>query len=923
MFQKSRMATAITIALASSAVLAMAPSQALAEDSMEEVVITGSRIARSGTETPTPMTTLDAESLKISADTSIAKSLLDLPQTGNIAGFNNNNSNFEPHSTGIATVDLRNLDPKRTLVLVNGRRHVGGNADDPSAVDINSIPSSFVERVEVITGGASAVYGSDAMAGVINIITKQDFEGLELRGQYGQTSESDGEGSQLDLTWGSKFGGERGHALFNLAYNDQKEITSADRGITDECLDGDGERDDQCFSILSAQTTVIPPAGPPITEGDGSWTKIFNGAEDGFDRAADRRLQVPLKTLSLAFNGKFQFNDKLGMFGEFSYLESEAKSTVEPIVMVPDFTLLFGDNPFIPQGVIDTYTDQGVPLPDPGAVVVALRRTTELGPRINEPERETGRLVLGLDGKINEDWGWEAYYQYGKNKQSQKWSGGLYSISRFNDGLSVEADPDNPGSYRCSDADARANGCVPIDIFGAGSISDGAVDYVGVVSTGEQEIEQHVLAATFTGQAFELPAGKVGIAAGLEYREDKLDTDYDQARKDGDVIASLGVPVNGEYDVTEGFLEVNVPVTEALFVDGAFRYSDYSTVGGLTSWKLGAQWQVADVRLRTTFSEANRAPNLFELNNPGEVGFPTFVDPCTDQGINGAGATQENCVAAGIPADWLPGPSGGSSIGVESGNPELKEETAETFSIGAVYQPGWWEGSSLTVDYWDIEIEDAVELIDAQVKLNGCYASTDFPETPFCSGIERADSSQNFVVNNLDTELQNIGKLETSGVDIAFAYLLDASSGLWNFSANGVYTKEFKRDILGTVDDNSEEPGYQEWKWNTRVAWSSGNWQLAWSTRYLGEGVVDNNLEGIIADNKLDSVWYHDLYASYNFELQSGAVEVYVGGDNVSDESAPYIPSNSANSTCCGAATNAGLYDIGGRYYYAGVRARF
>ncbi|MDH4041004.1 MAG: TonB-dependent receptor [Gammaproteobacteria bacterium] len=930
MFSKSRLSIAVGAALGISSMTMMpANAQDASANQLEEVIITGSRIARTGVDTPTPVTTLDADSMRISANVSLGTTLLELPQTGNVSGVSDSTSNFTVSAAGISTIDLRNLGPQRTLVLVNGRRHVGGDSENPSAVDLNSIPDAFVERVELITGGASAVYGSDAMAGVINIITKKNFEGFEINGQYGESDENDGENKRIDLTWGSTFEGDRGYAIVNFGYNKVEDIFAKDRGISDECLDDNGKRDNQCYSSFAPKGTILTDTRDLTQAADGSWTKDFDRVEDGFNRGAYRKLQVPLEQKSFAANASYKINEYVNVFGEMSYTQTESDSALEPtitglFITVGDNDLVLpGDNPFIPQGVIDQFAIEGVNLPDEDVDLYFLKRFTELGPRITEPSRETARMLAGFDGLLKNGWAWETYYQYGQNDQTQNNSNDFNTLY-FQQSLQAEADPDNPGGYRCKDALARSLGCVPMDIFGEGSISQEAVDYVRATAINSQKIEQHVAAFSITGDAFELPAGTLNWAAGYEYRKEKLDTRFDALRAAGLSSANATQPVKGDYDVNEVYAEINVPVLESVEIDAAYRYADYSTIGDVDSWKIGANWDIKtlDLRLRSTYSVANRAPNLAELYDPGSETFESFVDPCTDQGVAAGSTTQQNCISVGIPPGYDPGVNGQSAGGLQSGNTNLTEEEAETMTAGFVYQPTWFEGASLTVDYWDIEIKDAVELIDPQVKLQNCYGANNFPDNSFCNGITRGGSEINYVIKRLDFGLENIGKLETNGTDLEFNYITDSSVGTWHGTILGVWTDEFKRTISGIPDDDSEEPGYQEWKWNTRLSWSTGPWQLAWTSRYLGEGIVDPNLEGIIADNKLDSVWYQDLYAAYNLEFQGSQVEFYIGGNNVTDEDAPYVPSESANQTT-GTATAAGVFDVIGRYYYAGFRAHF
>ena len=370
------------------------------DESIEEVIITGSRIVRSGTDTPTPVSILDSESLKISANTTVADTLFQLPQTG-IPGASQTNSNFTVFASGLSTVDLRNLDEKRTLVLVNGRRHVGGDSENPSAVDLNAIPSSFIDRIEVMTGGASAVYGSEAMAGVINIIMKENFEGVELSVQSGSSDNGDGENDTFSLTAGSSFSNDRGNVMIHMGYNSLKDIESKDRTLskTDNRLG-----DFAAFSTFSPKGSVLIDGDQFTQYTDGTWGKPFVRSEDGFNRAAFRKIQLPLEQKSVATVFNYKLSESIGLFAEASYNGTKSFRNLEPTITglnisVGDVPLVLpGDNPFIPQGIVDLYAGQGITLPNADESIIFLKRFLELGPRTGEPERDSTRVLLGFDG---------------------------------------------------------------------------------------------------------------------------------------------------------------------------------------------------------------------------------------------------------------------------------------------------------------------------------------------------------------------------------------------------------------------------------------------------------------------------------------------------------------------------------------------
>ena len=316
-----------------------------------------------------------------------------------------------------------------------------------------------------------------------------------------------------------------------------------------------------------------------------------------------------------------------------------------------------------------------------------------------------------------------------------------------------------------------------------------------------------------------------------------------------------------------------------------------------------------------------RAPNLNELFDPGSETFESFTDPCTNGGVGGQGSTQANCASVGIMPGFDPGPNGASAGGFQSGNPDLIEETSDTFTFGIVYTPGWLEGGSITIDYFDIEIEDAIELIDPQVKLNECYAATDFPTNTFCDGITR-DASIGNIIRRLDFGLENIGKLTTSGIDVEFNYAFDAFGGGFSFNTLLTWTEDWEREIFDVVDSDYEEPGFNEWKASTRLVYTQGPWRAAWTTRFIGEGVADNNFTPAVwPDNDLDSEWYHNFQINYTLETDV-TYDLSFGIKNAFDSDPPYIPNPSSNADP-GTGTAASVYDVVGRFFYAGVEVQF
>ncbi len=899
------------------------------ETLLEEVYITGSRIPGQDTVATHPAFTLTEDSL--TEGVLLADSLNRLPQSG-APLTSQTTTNFGFFAPGLASVDLRNLSPNRTLVLVNGRRFVGGDSERPNVVDLNSIPVQLIERVDVITGGVSAIYGSEAVAGVVNIILKDNVEGLTLDAYWGESSEGDGTERGFSLTAGQEFAEGAGQVTLHAGLSKLDTVASRDRSFSanDEFLG-----DFQDYSAYTPTGTATADLEFLFTEDEnGDWVKDYVTQEDGFNRADFRLLQIPLERHDFVLNADYEFSDSLRGFVETSYTKTESLAQIEPAV-AGAFGFADGNshfistaNPTVPAELVATMTNlYGF---DPGFTSFT-RRLSELGPQVSEQTRETQRWALGLDGDLGA-WQWDTYYQYGRSTREQN-SFGQYNTFAFQNGLDVEADPDNPGGFRCIDPTARQAGCVPIDVFGAGSISAAAVDYIRINSFDRSEIEQQVFAATIRGKfADVLPAGDIQLAVGIERRIERLKTTPDEFALSGESSSNnFADEVDGSYHVNEAFVEAVLPLmgdinsAEYVGLDAAYRYADYSTLGTNGSWQLGLDYVVTELlRFRTVFAESVRAPNIAELLAPGIGTFVGFVDPCTGGGVDGPGSTEVNCASLGLDTSYDPGELGAAAPGLFSGNSDLKEEKGTTFTLGAVLTPT--NSFTVSLDYFDIEIEGAIEAIDPSIKLAQCYAASDFLNNPACEGITRADASQNFVVTNIDFNYQNIGVLETQGWDLALQYNFEGWAGDFKFTTVVTRTNKWEQRVNGETLTKLGEPGFNEWKGNTELQYNNGPVSVSWMTRFLGHGVVDNQLTTDIwpANDDLPTVWYHDFDVRYALGSNGESTQYvfYAGLRNAFDKQPPYIPSPSLNNVS-GTNTAAGVYDVVGRFVYAGVEVSF
>lgn len=900
------------------------PSPSSLPSLMEEIYVTGSNIRYPMAASTLTLTSVSNADIDFSSSLLLAKTLNRLSVSGGPLS-SQSTTNFGLFAPGISSIDLRNLSPNRTLVLVNGRRYVGGDSERPNVVNLNSIPSELIERIEVVTGGVSAVYGSEAVAGVVNIITYSDFEGVKMTSQRGQSAHQDAKERSASLTAGSMFHQSKGHALLHMEYSKLDEVYSRDRDFskTDAFFD-----DFQDYSPFTPQGAVLTDFGLVTVADDGQWNKDFVTAEDGFNRADFRLLQVPLTRKNITFETSYQLTDTLNIFTESSYTQTQSFSQIEPTIAGlfvyvdgEDLTLP-ANNPFIPAEITDRLSAQEGPAPES---VTFLKRFSELGPRIAKQERETKRISLGLEGDTT-DWSWSTVYQYGESSREQTAQGDFNTLS-FQHGLTVEVNPNSPEEYRCIDAQARAQGCVPINVFGLNSISPQAASYVAIDIKDSSVIRQNLFTARINGEpGIETPAGLIAMAAGVEWRQEEMITKADNFALSGFSSSNVSPAISGKYDVREFFIEMNIPLlsyspfAEHLDTNLAYRYSDYSTIGKSGSWQFGLDWSPhKTIQIRTMFSESIRAPNINELYDPGTETFVTFLDPCINGGVGGPGFTEDNCSSEGIPSGYSPIEDTAPST--HSGNRNLQEEKGITKTVGLTITPT--DGLAISFDYFNIEVKGAIEQIIPQFKINQCYASEEFYNDHFCKGIQRDLSNSNFLLTRLDFGVENIGTIKTAGWDMEINFDTTIFDGKLHFNSLLTRTNQWEKNVNGYNDVNLEEPGFQKWKASTQLSFSTGQFAAAWATRFLGRGVVDHAFTTDIwpKNNKLPSTLYHNI--SFRYELnRKSKYTLNLGISNVTDKSPPYIPSPSLNQVI-GSNTAAGVYDVVGRHYYMGIGVEF
>ncbi|TKB58580.1 TonB-dependent receptor plug domain-containing protein [Ferrimonas aestuarii] len=628
---------------------------AMAEEGadVERIQVTGSRIQRQDMETASPVSVIDSASIKAEGYTSVDQVLQSQPSMAGMAvGSTTNNG-----ADGVAQVDLRGMGANRTLVLLNGRRMVNSGSGADSAVDLNAIPVAMIQRIEVLKDGASAVYGSDAIAGVVNIITKKDFEGFQLDVNGGITGESDGENIEISALYGKSF--DDTNYTLGFSYTDRGTVKQSDRDW-----------------IPPGSSSFIPGGslGGMVPDGNGGWKP----RETGYDYTDDSYLQTPSTKYSLFTNLTHQIDDDTEFSADFLYTrrESEQQMASQPANLMLDVCGEQGADPEKCLTLTDEMIAAGIEADDTGRVNYR-RRMVEAGPRIYSQETDTMRLSAALAGyaDINQGMDWEVSYTYGRNR-ADTWVDNSINAVKMAD--SIYANPDDWFSGN------------PDDIAG----------YVGDVSykeTTDGGNDQHTLAGVISGELFDVSGGAVAFALGAEYRYESGFYNPDPVIIAGEGTAAQQDPTDGNYDVISIYQEVSVPFSETVTAEFALRYDEYNTFGGATTWKVGLTWEPTDdLMLRSVIATGFRAPNVSELYGGNSGSYDYLDDPW--------GNELDPQILVNYTSDE-----------------NLKAEESDSFTVGLVYSPSYVDGLSFTLDYWRFKIDDAIARLDVQAGLNACY----------------------------------------------------------------------------------------------------------------------------------------------------------------------------------------------------------
>lgn len=970
----------------------------------ETVMVTGSRIAQTNLSSPVPVSQFNAEQIDLTGAVNTAEILRTLPAAG-VSGLTSTNSNFTVTASGINTVDLRNLGEDRTLVLVNGRRFVAG-LPGSQIVDFNQIPTDFIDRIDVITGGASAVYGSDALAGVVNIILKDDYEGFSFAAQTGIADAGDLESYRATMTAGSNFDNGRGNAVASITW-------SKNNGSFFRNRDGQGNDDisyaaftgdvnDVLTDVSTLQGGVpffssFSERGRFFGQGVGNGTfdettgtyRAFNTAIDGFDRQQFRALRVPEDRITASTQLNYELAPWANFFTEITYATTDTRAELEPFPLsyedVYGGAIQCGDldsdpltaptcingapilGAFVPEALRNQVRAANPGIADEDLKYAFVRRTTEVNIRSANNTRQTARIVTGFDGQFDNGIGYEASLNWGRTTQNQE-STGQVDVRAFAAALDTTT---INGQVVCADPAQRSLGCVPINIFGMNSITPDAAAWVRADSKFDAEIEQTVFNAFINGDSslagFELPGGPISWVLGYEWRSESSKAIPDALSQSGLNGGNVTPKTIGGFEVDEVFGELRFPIlkdvqfAEELTLNLAARHSNYSTVGDTFAWSANAEWQpVNQIRFRGSYSEAVRAPNIGEaFAGLGET-FATVADPCN--GLTVVGGTpqfsasdtadqarianvcfQDPLVAARIARDGsftltqpeLQG-TGGFLGGAIAGGFDLKEEEAETFTVGFVFNPDynkWLDPFAMSVDYFDIEITDAIGTLGRQTSLNRCYGNGDDtitafdPNSTFCSNVVRFAVGPSIgATDQVNSFTQNLASIKTAGFDVQMSYYWDFADlmgaqgdyGTLGASFNYQYLDEYSSEAFpgDGFGDSVGVQGLSEHEGLLGLVYDRGPLTIAVDTTWIGQ--TEDDYGFLNEPFVVDDTFFTDIQARYR--LLDDQITLVFGVDNVADE---FVYTGVGLVGGTGQYTNDAVYDALGRRYYAGFRLDF
>jgi iron complex outermembrane receptor protein len=950
----------------------------MAQERLGEVVVTGTRIARQDYQATSPVTTLTSEAFELSGEPQVEKILNEMPQLVPSITTTSNN----PSNGGQANINLRGLGTARTLVLMDGTRMQPSNVS--GLIDLNTVPAALIDSVEILTGGASSVYGSDAVAGVVNVRMKRDFEGVQIGVQHGVTEESDGDTLTADVTMGGDFADGRGNAVVALSYDDREEVLAGARAFGEVSLGplltpvGSGTVPDggigwganapsqaaldAVFGAYGVAAGTVPPAatigintnGTVFSFGRGTTAQPvanylgdtsdpgFNPLSYSYNFGPVNYLQLPLQRKQAAAFLRYDLvPDVVEIYSRVTYTTYNADQQLAATpVSAGVGTSVPVSNTAIPADLRTLLNAR----PTPGANFTLGRRFTEVGPRTQSNNYEVSQVLLGVRGELFDDWRWDVFGSWG-HLQNVNIQGGNVSRSRLNSALT------NPAFY-------ASRGCAEFNPFGAGNIAPACAQAIAIRASNILETEQLNLEASFTGSLFDMPAGPLQMAVGIGYLENKADFRPDEFLASGDVVGfNAQQPVSGKIDVVEPFIEFAVPLlsgkpfADYLGLDLGYRYSDYNLAGEVNTYKAGLQWRpVESFQVRAGYNRAIRAPNINELFLPQQENFPTYADPCNFNsayrtGPNAAAVTAL-CQSQGIPAGTLPTYTQAFSqarafIG---GNTELEPETADTYTVGFAWQSDaeseLARDLSISVDYYTYEVADAISSLSVNSIVGRCFndvgANPSFdPNNQWCQLFVRDPST--FRPDEVATTNLNLGGLEHEGIDLQvdWGFPLSAmgaseSAGGLNFRLIWTHllhkaTQETVADLFYDYDGTISQTVGSANPTNKAVlttTWKGGDFSVRYNLRYIDSmDVVNNNAQYTTPTIGVAPSVSSYVYHDLAAQWERGKYSATLGVNNIADKDPPVYTTDAQAGIQSN--TDPSTYDVLGRRFFLSLGMKF
>jgi iron complex outermembrane recepter protein len=933
---------------------------------LEEVVVTGTRITIPGVQSSSPITTIGIDEISREQAFDIEKVLRLTPAAvpGDNPGANNG-------SAGVTTVNLRGLGPNRNLVLMDGKRMVPYNVN--GYVDISAVPVALLERVDVVTGGASAVYGSDAMSGVVNFIMKKNFEGIAFEGEASETGHSDGKTYSGSITMGASLDAGRGNAVLSLNVTKRDPVTFGQRSYGVDNIDSQSGASSAAEggSFTTVPALLFGNVSGYQFDANGNLNNVFDAAGNplptfkSFNFNPYNLYQTPQDKWSALALANYEINSHAEAYARFAYASIDVKTQ-----LAPSGTFGFGwnlpiANPYLNNQARNVLCqDASLPFDPTFATVPAdclsaivplsfYRRMVEVGPRITDYRNNTFQVVAGVRGSIAEGWGYDVSYQRGRSTRS------LAELNDIN-GVSMQQALLSTSTTACNDP---SNGCVPINLFGpVGSIKDNQAAFVRLDLLINEIYTQDVTTGSIHGDlgAFRSPWADrpVGFAVGAEYRRESgvIQPDANAANANIPVGYGQTVPTSGSYTVKEGFTELLVPVVsdkpfaKAVDLQLGYRYSEYDLAGNTNTYRIGADWApLQSVRFRAEYQRAVRAPNIAELFSPVAFGTGNLAtDPCAGAAPTTSAALAALCVATGAPAarvaaGSIAGPIAGQVNNFTGGNLKLKPEKGDTYTYGVVLDGGAGWGvirhPTLTLDYYTIKIDGAINAPALTDVVNGCYSTDLNPAQTFnalCALISR--NAQTGALNGgptvgVYTVQANLAFLKAEGIELGARFDVDlAGSGKLAVAldANYYLKNDFQNSSTAPLNQCAGYYGQNcgtqtggpvsKTRFVQRTTWIDGPWEVGYLWRYLS-GVREEAATAVLPQfASIGAYNYLDVTAAYSFNDKT---TIRLTINNVLDKNPPFVGGSAGDTVSNGGNTFPGVYDALGRVFAVGVKVGF